>query len=487
MEERSFHPLDYVSVLRRRKWSFLGPVIGALVLGGVLSVILPREYKSEAEIGVAAPTLSPELLRGVSSLNAADRQRAVSQGLLSRTVLERVVREERLSPAKPVEETAARLRAVVEKNIEVPLPIGRPTNASRESGIDSFRLGYVDRSPERAQRIANRLALVFVEENSKTRTQQAENTSEVLAQQVRASQERLAKLGEQLRTKKEAFMGRLPDQMDANIHMVNGMRQQLESISMELRGEQDRLRMVEGQLDAMRQGIGTSSLTGFGAVAIQQAQVRINTLQQELVQARAAGYTDAHPEIQRINQEMAEARKEASANPGAAASNREAMLMADPLYRQKINERDASRLRINGLQREAATARAQIATYQSRVDSAPMVEQELAALQQEHKLEEARYTDLAGKHQAAVMAEDLARKQGGERFSILYPATMPNKPISPDILKLMLLALAAGLALGTAAVVGREFLDRSVHDARALQTEFEIPVLGEIPRIEGVV
>jgi capsular polysaccharide biosynthesis protein len=39
--------------------------------------------------------------------------------------------------------------------------------------------------------------------------------------------------------------------------------------------------------------------------------------------------------------------------------------------------------------------------------------------------------------------------------------------------------------LGAALVVGREFMDRSVHDARALQNEFEIPVLGEIPRIHG--
>ena len=36
------------------------------------------------------------------------------------------------------------------------------------------------------------------------------------------------------------------------------------------------------------------------------------------------------------------------------------------------------------------------------------------------------------------------------------------------------------------AVIGREFLDRSVHDARALQNEFEVPVLGEIPRIHAV-
>jgi capsular polysaccharide biosynthesis protein len=33
--------------------------------------------------------------------------------------------------------------------------------------------------------------------------------------------------------------------------------------------------------------------------------------------------------------------------------------------------------------------------------------------------------------------------------------------------------------------LGREFLDRSVHDARALQNEFEVPVLGEIPKIHG--
>ena len=33
---------------------------------------------------------------------------------------------------------------------------------------------------------------------------------------------------------------------------------------------------------------------------------------------------------------------------------------------------------------------------------------------------------------------------------------------------------------------GREYLDRSVHDARGLRDEFELPVLAEIPRIEAV-
>ena len=47
----------------------------------------------------------------------------------------------------------------------------------------------------------------------------------------------------------------------------------------------------------------------------------------------------------------------------------------------------------------------------------------------------------------------------------------------------MAVAVVAGIMLGAAAALGREFLDRSVYDSRALQNEFEVPVLGEIPRI----
>lgn len=485
MEERSFHPLDYLSVLRRRKWWFIVPLVVCLVVGALLALLLPRQYKSEAQIGVAAPTLRPELLAGVSSLDAVERQRAVSQGLLSRTVLERVVREEGLSPSRPVEETAQRLRLVVEKNIVVPVPIGRPGPSARDAGLDSFWLGYVDKSPERAQRIANRLATVFVEENSRTQTRQAENTAEVLGQQARASQERLARLQDELRKKKEAYMGRLPDQMNANIHMANGLRQQLQSISMEVSSAQDQLRLIEGRLDSMRQGMTTSGITSMSAAAIQNSQARLHNLQQALIEARAAGYTDAHPEIVRINSEIEEARKQATAGKDQKSGNRESILMADPLYRQTLNDRDALKLRIAGLERESRQARAQIATYQRSVDAAPMVEQELASLQQAVELEKATFTGLTGKHQEALMAEDLTRKQGGERFSILYPASMPTRPFSPDILRVMLLAIAAGLAFGATGVVAREFLDRSVHDVRALQTEFEVPVLGEIPRIQA--
>ena len=109
----------------------------------------------------------------------------------------------------------------------------------------------------------------------------------------------------------------------------------------------------------------------------------------------------------------------------------------------------------------------------------------MQGVNREYELEKLRYADLKNRHEAALLDEDIARKQGGERFSVLYPAGLPSRPVKPNQLRLMLIAAALGLALGVGLGLGREFMDRSIHDIRALQNEFEVPVLGEIPRIHG--
>ncbi len=69
---------------------------------------------------------------------------------------------------------------------------------------------------------------------------------------------------------------------------------------------------------------------------------------------------------------------------------------------------------------------------------------------------------------------------------MLVPAGLPAEPFKPKPMRVMLMAIAAGFVLGGAFAFGREYLDRSVHDARGLRDEFELPVLAEIPRIEPV-
>ncbi len=254
---------------------------------------------------------------------------------------------------------------------------------------------------------------------------------------------------------------------------------------MQLRTEQDRLSQLESLIDDMRRGSVTAPIPSSTAPSVDATQGRIAQLQNQLTQEKALGKTDKHPDIISLQGELTTARAELAAIKQPAAAEREEMLQGDPIYRQRIQERDAARLRVRTLRAQSAQASAQIGTYQSRVEAAPMVEQDLSSVSRDVELEQARYTDLKTKHENARLAEDLARRQGGERFSVLYPA-YPGRPANPgQSIMLLLMAIAAGVVLGAALVAGREFLDRSVHDARALQTEFEVPVLGEIPRIHG--
>jgi capsular polysaccharide biosynthesis protein len=44
--------------------------------------------------------------------------------------------------------------------------------------------------------------------------------------------------------------------------------------------------------------------------------------------------------------------------------------------------------------------------------------------------------------------------------------------------------MMVGVCLGGGATFAREYLDRSVHDVRDLRDEFDLPVLGEVGRIQ---
>ena len=483
MEPQSFHPLDYLAAVNRRKWWFIAPLLLAIAAGAATVAVWPKKYLSKAAIGVQSPTLSADVLRGMSAMDPVERQRAVQQLLLSPTVLDRVVREEQLNPSKPPADVATSLRYNLAENIEVPPTIGLNGRPDPTRGIDLFYIGFTDRDPVRAQRVANRVAAVFVEENSKVQTSRAENSADILDQQVTASQARLNELENQLRTKKQSYSGSLPEQIASNVQMVNGSRSQLESISIQIRAEQDHLGLLESQIDQMRQGVGAASMTSSGTLAAQNAQKRLDDLQSQLAADRALGYTDKHPDIERLQREIRQASADLTAAKVSQPANREEQLKSDPMYLQKVQERDLARLHLRELQAASGSAQRQIGQYQTRVESAPAVEQALASVEREYGLEKVRYTELNTRLSNARMAEDAARQQGGERFTVLYTANLPNTPIEPQPLKIMALAIVAGLVLGAMAALGREFLDRSVHDTRALETEFEVPVLGEISRI----
>jgi polysaccharide chain length determinant protein (PEP-CTERM system associated) len=483
MEDTHVHALDYLSVFHRRKWWLVVPIVASVAVGAALVQFLPKEYRSSATLGVDAPSISPSLVNQPPTLDNQERLRQITQQLMSPQILARVAKDEGLDTGSSMEAAVTRLRQNVD--IRVPEPVAL-TNEPRR--FDAFIVSYTDADPDRAQGVASRLATVFVDENSKSRAARAEDTSAFIATQLQASQARLADLESRLRRAKESHMGQLPEQTQANLQTLSGLRQQLEATATALRGEQDRLSMIERQIEGMKQGsadVPVAPHAGVGAgVALPSPDVRVLALQRALADAREI-YTDKHPEVMRLQEELATARKEAAADKQKPASDRVAQLQLDPTYRQLLTDREMARLRVRELQRAEGDARRQIGVYQARVEQTPMVEQQLASVQRDYDLEKVQYSDLSARLHAATIAENVARNRRGEQFTVLYAASRPTEPIRPIPMRVMLISIAAGIFLGAALTLLREYLDRSVHDARDIRDEFDLPVLGEVGRIRA--
>src|SRR5437868_7526923 len=94
-----------------------------------------------------------------------------------------------------------------------------------------------------------------------------------------------------LRKAKEAYMGRLPEQTQANQQTLSGLRQQLEANATALRSEQDRLSYIEKQVEAMQKG--TSDIlvlpraNGQSTEIAQTPETRVMVIERELAAARA--------------------------------------------------------------------------------------------------------------------------------------------------------------------------------------------------------
>ena len=166
-------------------------------------------------------------------------------------------------------------------------------------------MSYVDDSAEDAQRITNRLVQVFVEENSKSREIRAQDTSQFIENQLRASASRLAALEGRLRQMKESYMGRLPEQTNANLQMVSALQRQLETNATSIRGEQDRLSILERQIQGMEQG-ADEELSSLKGTPGETAQSRAASLRRDLAAAQLT-FTDKHREVIRLREELSTA------------------------------------------------------------------------------------------------------------------------------------------------------------------------------------
>jgi uncharacterized protein involved in exopolysaccharide biosynthesis len=126
-----------------------------------------------------------------------------------------------------------------------------------------------------------------------------------------------------------------------------------------------------------------------------------------------------------------------------------------------------------------------LASYQAKVDAAPARESELTELTRDYTTLQQSYQSLLARRQNSKIAANLERQQVGEQFKVLDPPRVPERPFSPNRLRLNGVGAVGGLMIGLALVCVLEYRDRSIKTADEFMRVLNLPVLALIPLMQS--
>jgi protein tyrosine kinase modulator len=338
--------------LWRRTWWLILPLVLGVVAGYVACVFIPPSYQSSILILVEPPQVSASYVTPTVPGIVEERLRTISQQVMSRTNLTKIIKEyglyqrEDVAPA-PHHDLLGRVQAKVKQILvqyglsreelstprhqaEVPAEIiARMQHdiALQVRDKEVFSVTYHGPDPSTVMRVTDTLAGLFIEDNLKTREQQAEGTSEFLASQLAEAERELQKQEHKLKEYQQQHRGALPAQLDANLRTLDRLQQDLNATedaikSAELTQAGERKKAAEKR--RVLQELTLSQSTTAPNVqqpqpqdAKLQALPKLEALKQELARLRVT-FHESYPDIISIKKHIEDLDK--TAPPQSASS-----------------------------------------------------------------------------------------------------------------------------------------------------------------------
>jgi polysaccharide chain length determinant protein (PEP-CTERM system associated) len=476
----SYTPDEIVRIVAKRRWMVLIP----LALGVAATPLLARYaqplYRSDTLIMVVPQRVPDEYVKATVTEGVAERLPSISDQILSRSRLERIIQEMDLyvdlRQRQVMEDVVARMRSDVTVTI-----------TSRDA--NSFRVAYVSHEAETARRVAERLASLYIEQNLTDRSNQAVSTSEFLETQLQEAKRRLIEQEKKLEDYRRRHAGQLPTQLQANLQAIQNANMQLQALNETNNRAQERRLLMERQIadtQALPLPSAAVSLTDDGPAATTAAQ------QLEIARARLAAYlqryTPDHPDVvsqERLIAELVE-KVEQETPMGVAATTEKPLTPAEAAQRKRILDLQAELAvidrQLTANRDEEQRLRTMIASYQAKVDAVPSRESELVELTRDYSTLQTAYASLLMKREGAMIAANLERRQIGEQFRILDPASLPSRPYNLNQrLAVMSAGVLAGLFLGFGLIGLIEYRDSSFRREEDVYGRLSLPVLAMVP------
>ena len=494
MEQPYKNIYDLLDSVYRRKWTLIMPSVLCTAAAVLISFILPPYYKSNTLILVEQQVVPERYVASTDKTPIDQRLKTIRQEIMSRTKLGQIIddfklyREDEtkgedslftkamkfLQTRKLGKLTKDDLIERMRNDIEITF-IGV---SAKSSGGNAFSISYTGRDPFITMQVTSTLASFFIEENLKLREQFVEGTSEFLVSEMEKAKKDIEEQENVLRLFKEKNMGSLPEQLDANLRTLDRLQLELRSANDAIKNSEDRKTVLEEQL-------GLIPAARTAAVRVNPVEEELSKLKRDLITLQSM-YKENYPdviitknrikEIEEVLSKSAQKDAPKQEEPSQETAGANSALYADLR---------AVKSQIQTLKQRDADIRRQIKALEKRVEDAPANEQKLTDIRRDYEISLRNYQSLLEKKLSARLAENLEKKQKGEKFRVIDPANLPEKPYKPDKPKIMLIGMAAGLGIGMGLVFLFESLNPAFRRPEDLTGVLNHPVLAIIPVFSG--
>ena len=233
---KKYSPEDLLRVAWKRRWLIAVPAVAIASTTAVVSLFLPNRYRAATSVMIVPQRVPENFVRSTVTTELPERLNMISQQILSRTRLERIIQEFNLYQRE-------RQRLIMEDVIEqMRKDISLQVNANRNrDGASSFNVSFESNDARTAMRVTERLGSLFVQENLEDRALLADQTNQFMQGQLEDAKRRLQDHEKKLQEFRQRNNGQLPDQVSSNLQMLQSIQLQAQNVAESGNRDRDRL------------------------------------------------------------------------------------------------------------------------------------------------------------------------------------------------------------------------------------------------------
>jgi capsular exopolysaccharide synthesis family protein len=448
--EREFDIRYYTEVLWRRRVLLAAAALGGLALGILAGELQTPRYQARTLLQVMPP--NPTSLSVTDALMSTgnpmrDRQFFNTQlnVLHSRSIAERVVEKLKLKD-QPVFKASGDPAGFLLSHVAVePVP---------ETYVVEVRVNHDD--PKEAALWANTLSDTYMDYSLEGQVEAAKRAYQWVNERLAETQQDMQQAQDRLL---KSYQGQDLFVPEGSVSAITTSITKLNEDHIQALARRLELEAQLGEfVEARKRGRGLDALPQVGNdETVSSINGRLQSLSLDLARLREK-YKEGHPEVQKVQVQMEQLRKDKQARIGQI----EESLRAE--YRQ--------------LQRREAELKQAIDSHKNRAAEQSMKLTELESLKKQADSAAGLYTVLLQK----LNETNIAASIQNNNVRLLDRAVVPSSPVWPQKRRIALVSLLAGLLLGAGWVLLRDALDNTIKDAEDVERHLHIEMLAAIPR-----